>query len=494
MKVLIQLFFLLLIFGAEIRELQAQQDPESAQDSTESKGISEESKYQEYKELFGLYCVDQKGTDNYGEGIEALYGTRNFRPILHGVAYRGGGNNYYHRTDKRNNKNPLPPDGLQNLANLDFSTSVYLYTENFETAPSEVSGTNGTMSYQQISGNTEAEQDEILALVHESILNQEIGPVYLHCWNGWHQSGYISAIILRQFCGLSASQALQYWAENADGWNKGYQRIRTAIAEFKPRKQYQIEASLKEEICPCMSEWEETDLVASEKLDWIQINMNRMVPFGRNSSEIDPGALTAIDDYIEFLNEHPYLTVEVGGHSSLTGSAAYNQKLSQTRAETVMKYMVSLGVDPTRLTAVGYGQSQPVMRGTSDEANQLNRRIQFRVTSLSYQFEFALSSAEIRPIYRKELIELKEILSSVSNAKFLITGHTDDSGTKAFNDRLSEMRAKSVYDFLKDQGFDVKRCEYKGMGSSSPVVPNTTDANRNRNRRIEIAIIPNSKP
>jgi len=88
MKVLIQLFFLLLIFGAEIRELQAQQDPESAQDSTESKGISEESKYQEYKELFGLYCVDQKGTDNYGEGIEALYGTRNFRPILHGVASR----------------------------------------------------------------------------------------------------------------------------------------------------------------------------------------------------------------------------------------------------------------------------------------------------------------------------------------------------------------------------------------------------------------------
>ena len=64
-----------------------------------------------------------------------MYGTRNFRVILHGVAYRGGGNNYYHRSDKRNNKNPLPMDGLNNLLENGFSTSVYLYNENFETSP-----------------------------------------------------------------------------------------------------------------------------------------------------------------------------------------------------------------------------------------------------------------------------------------------------------------------------------------------------------------------
>ena len=68
-----------------------------------------------YKLKYKVNCVQDKITDNQGNGFEGLYGTRNFRVILHGVAYRGGGNNYYHRTDKRNNKNPLPIDGLNNL-------------------------------------------------------------------------------------------------------------------------------------------------------------------------------------------------------------------------------------------------------------------------------------------------------------------------------------------------------------------------------------------
>ena len=91
-------------------------------------------KYNKYKLLYNVNCVQDKITNNQGNGFEDLYGTRNFRTILHGVLYRGGGNNYYHRTNKRSNKNPLPNDGLNNLLNNGFSTSVYLYVENFETA------------------------------------------------------------------------------------------------------------------------------------------------------------------------------------------------------------------------------------------------------------------------------------------------------------------------------------------------------------------------
>ena len=83
-------------------------------------------KINEYKLKYKVHCVQDKITDNQGNGFEDLYGTRNFRVILHGVAYRGGGNNYYHRTDKRDNKNPLPMDGLHNLLENGFSTSVYL--------------------------------------------------------------------------------------------------------------------------------------------------------------------------------------------------------------------------------------------------------------------------------------------------------------------------------------------------------------------------------
>ena len=63
-------------------------------------------KYNHYKSKYNSNCVQDKITDNQGNGFEDLYGTRNFRVILHGVAYRGGGNNYYHRSNKRSNKNP----------------------------------------------------------------------------------------------------------------------------------------------------------------------------------------------------------------------------------------------------------------------------------------------------------------------------------------------------------------------------------------------------
>ena len=55
--------------------------------------IVNQAKY--YKDKYKVSCVEDKITDNQGNGFEGLYGTRNFRPILHGIAYRGGGNNYY---------------------------------------------------------------------------------------------------------------------------------------------------------------------------------------------------------------------------------------------------------------------------------------------------------------------------------------------------------------------------------------------------------------
>ena len=83
-----------------------------------------------YKEPDLMYKV----IDNFGNGFDSLYGTRNMRTVLHGVAYRGGANNYYHKTDKRNNHNPLPDDGIANLCKEGFSHSIYLYKQNWDSA------------------------------------------------------------------------------------------------------------------------------------------------------------------------------------------------------------------------------------------------------------------------------------------------------------------------------------------------------------------------
>lgn len=73
--------------------------------------------------------------------------------------------------------------------------------------------------------------------------------------------------------------------------------------------------------------------------------------------------------------------VEVAGHTDLTGNAAANQKLSETRANSVMAALVAKGVPAARLTAKGYGATKPLDPGTSPEANAKNRRIEFAVSA-----------------------------------------------------------------------------------------------------------------
>lgn len=207
-----------------------------------------------YKEKYKAICAGEKITDNRGNGYEDLYGTRNMRPILHGVAYRGGANNFYHRSDKRDNHNPLPQDGLQNLCEEGFSKAVYLYSTNFKESPKTVicNGKSDTIKYEQNSGMARETQRKIMTDVYNVIIGKTDGPIYFHCWNGWHQSGYVSSMILRQFCGISSQEALDYWIANTDGVNKGYENVKKRVLEFQPFDDFKISEEIKKEICPCM--------------------------------------------------------------------------------------------------------------------------------------------------------------------------------------------------------------------------------------------------
>lgn len=211
-----------------------------------------EDKVNYYKERYKVNCLNEKITNNFGNGFEELYGTRNMKPILHGIAYRGGANNFYHKTNKRNNHNPLPEDGLNNLLNEGFSVAIYLYGTNFSTAKKLLANEVDTLRYIQNSGMSKETQKEMLSLVYDRIKNPNLGPIYLHCWNGWHQSGFISAIMLMQFCDYSNQKARLYWEQNTDGDYKKFQNIKTMIANFKPFKEFEISKEEQDIICPCM--------------------------------------------------------------------------------------------------------------------------------------------------------------------------------------------------------------------------------------------------
>lgn len=206
-----------------------------------------------YKDKYKVNCLNEKITDNFGNGLDELYGTRNMRTILYGVAYRGGGNNFYHKTDKRDNHNPLPDDGLTHLCMNGFSNAVYLYSKNFSQSKKQYVSDNGNkLEYHQNSGNDRKDLKNLMLMVKKVIDNPAEGPVYLHCWNGWHQSGYVSSAILMQFCKLSNEEAYQYWMDNTDGVNKGYENVKKMVRNFQSFDDIEISAETKALICPCI--------------------------------------------------------------------------------------------------------------------------------------------------------------------------------------------------------------------------------------------------
>lgn len=208
-----------------------------------------------YKQRYGLRDPYTKLVDNQGNGFTELYGTRNVRVVLHGVYYRGGANNTYNTYLKRSNTNPLQTMGLDNLCEQGFSDAVYLYSENYGSAPKSVKCRNklnqdSSLSYNQVTGLTRGNEEKHLALVHQHIKGARKGPMYAHCWNGWHASGYVAAITLKQFCGWSASEADAYWVKNTDGNFAGMDSIRKRVRDFVPLKNLLITNEERELICP----------------------------------------------------------------------------------------------------------------------------------------------------------------------------------------------------------------------------------------------------
>lgn len=114
----------------------------------------------------------------------------------------------------------------------------------------------------------------------------------------------------------------------------------------------------------------------SETVETIELE----VQFPTNSSVIGDRYDREIHRVAEFMKEHPETTVEIGGHSDNTGEASYNEVLSQRRAEAVAERLVdALGIAPDRVSAVGYGESQPVASNDTASGRAENRRVEAQI-------------------------------------------------------------------------------------------------------------------
>lgn len=86
-----------------------------------------------------------------------------------------------------------------------------------------------------------------------------------------------------------------------------------------------------------------------------------------------------LDQWADYFKNNPQVTAEIYGHADSVGPSAYNMNLSQKRAQAVVNYLTAKGVSSDRLTAKGFGESQPAAPNSTSEGRQKNRRVELKL-------------------------------------------------------------------------------------------------------------------
>ena len=106
---------------------------------------------------------------------------------------------------------------------------------------------------------------------------------------------------------------------------------------------------------------------------------------------------------------------------------------------------------------------------------------------------FDFDKTDLKPDAQTNISKLVENLNDNPDTDILVIGHTDNKGTDAYNQGLSERRAKSVKSYAVSQGLAGRRVKTEGKSFHEPIADNDTEAGRAQNRRVEIVIVANNK-
>lgn len=107
---------------------------------------------------------------------------------------------------------------------------------------------------------------------------------------------------------------------------------------------------------------------------------------------------------------------------------------------------------------------------------------------------FPVDSSAIQPQFRSTLDGVAQTLGSYNQTYIDVLGHTDSTGSDAYNQALSERRAQSVADYLSMRGVARARMGIRGYAETQPIAPNETEEGRSQNRRVEIKVVPVTQP
>jgi len=154
-----------------------------------------------------------------------------------------------------------------------------------------------------------------------------------------------------------------------------------------------------------------------------------------------------------------------------------------------------LGAGIGGLAGAGIGaymdkQERDLRARTAGTDVQVIRRGDDLVLNIPSGITFAYDSASVQPQFQRTLDQVAETLAQYNQTYIDVYGHTDATGSDAYNQALSERRAIAVADYLAGRGVQAARIATRGYGKTQPIASNDTDAGRAANRRVEIKIVP----
>lgn len=154
-----------------------------------------------------------------------------------------------------------------------------------------------------------------------------------------------------------------------------------------------------------------------------------------------------------------------------------------------------LGAGIGGLAGAGIGaymdrQERELRERTAGTDVSITRQGDDLVLNMPSGITFATDSATIDPQFRPTLDKVADVLARYNQTYVDVYGHTDSTGSDAYNQGLSERRAQSVAGYLESRGVIAARVGTRGFGETQPIASNDTEAGRAANRRVEIKLVP----
>ena len=143
---------------------------------------------------------------------------------------------------------------------------------------------------------------------------------------------------------------------------------------------YYMDKQAKDLALQLKPEMDRGEITVDKRTDnTLLVSMTSSTGFDTNSAVIKPGYTTTLNKISRVLNQYGKTTVTVTGHTDNVGSDAFNQTLSEKRAQSVLDHFASQSVNPVRLAAYGRGESEPRASNTTEAGRQLNRRVELLI-------------------------------------------------------------------------------------------------------------------